>query len=196
MQNHITHPDGAYRRGSEAWRGKEISKQVMSPVGQCVCVTFVEAWALGRLASLSADTQTHINITHQKCPSHPISPEMGFMVMQCRLKTETACVSTPLCVWLSKHVTVALLKRLTKTDLRGISYTTGINRVGGDEGNVPYRGRICGFNLWILLFAASLLCVEPLMRKRTHISLTASASGDLFVHCGGGSQTLCHVAEC
>ncbi len=34
------------------------------------------------------------------------------------------------------------------------------------------------------------------MRKRTHISLTASASGDLSVHCGGGSQTLCHVAEC
>lgn len=168
----------------------------MSPVGQCVCVTFVEARALGRLASLSVRTQTHINITHQECPSHPLSPEMGFMVMQCRLKTERACVSVPLCVWLSKRVTAALLKRLTKTDLRGISYTTRINRVGGDEGNVPYRGRICGFNLWISLFAASLLCVEPLMRTRTHISFSASVSGDLSVDCGGGSQTLCHVAEC
>lgn len=168
----------------------------MSPVGQCVCVTFFEAWALGRLASLSARTQTHINITHQECPSHPLSPKMGFMVMQCRLKTERACVSAPLCVWLSTRVTAALLKRLTKTDLLGISYTSRINRVGGDEGNVPYRGRICGFNLWISLFATSLLCVEPLMRKRTHISFVASVSSDLSVDCGGGSQTLCHVAEC
>ncbi|KAL1271641.1 hypothetical protein QQF64_030657 [Cirrhinus molitorella] len=168
----------------------------MSPVGQCVCVTFVEARALGRLASLSARTQTHINITHQECPSHPLSPEMGFMVMQCRPKTERACVSVPLCVWLSKRVTAALLKRLTKTDLRGISYTTRINRVRGDEGNMPYRGKICGFNLRISLFAASLLCVEPLMRTRTHISFQASVSSDLSVDCGGGSQTLCHVAEC
>lgn len=164
----------------------------MSSMSQCVCVTFVEDWALGRMASLSAGTQTHINITHQECPSHPLSPEMGFMVMQCRRKTERACVSLLLCVWLSKRVTAALLKRLTKTDLQRISYTPRINWVKGDEGNVAYRGGICEFNLWILLFATSLLCVEPLMQKRTHISFPASVSGDLSV----GSQTLCHVAEC
>lgn len=145
MQKHITHPDG------EIVRRGEISNQLMSPVGQCVCVTFVEGWALGRLASLSARTQTHINIPHQERPSHPLSPEMAFMAVRWRLKT---CVSPLLCVWLSKACH-ASAKEADKDASAG-SFPL--------SPNVPYRDSVRRFNILICLSysafnAKAVICV-------------------------------------
>ncbi len=67
----------------------------MSPMGQCVCVTFVEAWALGRLASLSAHTQYHPS----EVPFTPYFPGDGFYGYAVQTEDrEGLCINAALCV--------------------------------------------------------------------------------------------------